>query len=145
MSHTAEKKKPHHGDNLVIARKWKKMTQYDVAEKVGLHQTEISTMEKQEVIDGDLLDRIAKAMDIPLNFFTDFDLEEAARNITTNNNNTLNDNAAETNNTAAEINEQTITYNYNPLDKVTDLYERMLAEKDIRIEKLERENRELKR
>lgn len=131
-----EKKKIHQGENLVIARRWKKMTQHDIAEKVGLHQTEISTLEKQDVIDSDILGRIAKAMDIPVNFFTDFDMEEAARsyNNTNTNNITAADNSSEWVNSANtieeqnNINEQKVTY--YPLEDVKKLYERLLEEKD---------------
>lgn len=151
MDATREKTKVSMGDNLTIARKWKKITQNDLAEKVGLHQTEISTLEKQYVIDADILERIAKAMDIPVDFFTEFDMEEETRSY--NNTNTNNITAAENSsewvnsaNTIEEqnnINEQQVTY--YPLDDVKALYERLLKEKETQYELLNNSYQELKR
>lgn len=143
-------KKPHHGDNLILARKWKKMTQGDVADKIGMHQTEISTLEKQEKIDDVLLERIAQAMDIPLSFFTDFDLDDAicSYNNTNTNHITAAENSSEWVNSANSIeeqnniNEQKVTY--YPLDDVKSLYERLLSEKDIKMKELQAEIDKLK-
>lgn len=150
MDATVEKNKISMGDNLTIARKWKKITQLDLAEKVGLHQTEISTLEKQDVIDIVILERIAKAMDIPVDFFTGFDMEEAAKSY--NNTNTNHITAAENSsewvnsaNTIEEqnnINEQQVTY--YPLDDVKNLYERLLSEKDTQYKLLNSMYQELK-
>jgi len=139
------RKKPHQGDNLVLARKWKKMTQADVADKIGIHQTEISTLEKQEKIDDILLDRISQAMDIPVSFLTDFDLDDTIRSY--NNTNTNHITAAENssewvssaNNIEEQnnINEQKVTY--YPLDDVKSLYERLLSEKESKMKELQTE------
>ena len=139
------RKKPHQGDNLVLARKWKKMTQADVADKIGIHQTEISTLEKQEKIDDILLDRISQAMDIPVSFLTDFDLDDTIRSY--NNTNTNHITAAENssewvssaNNIEEQnnINEQKVTY--YPLDDVKSLYERLLPEKESKMKELQTE------
>lgn len=140
MDATVEKKKISMGDNLTIARKWKKITQHDLAEKVGLHQTEISTLEKQDVIDTVILERIAKAMDIPVDFFTDFDMEEATRSYTYNNNATLNEGSNEF--SANQMDNLTI---HNP-DSSKDLKEAYdkIADLSKKVGILETENKFLK-
>lgn len=151
MDSTVKKKKISMGDNLQIARKWKKMTQNDLAEKVGLHQTEISALEKQDVIDLVLLESIANIMEIPIDFFTDFDMEEAAKSYNNTNTNhiTAADNSSEWVNSANtieeqnNINEQQVTY--YPLDDVKKLYERLIEAKENRIKELMAENEKLRK
>lgn len=147
---SGKEKKSHHGDNLILARKWKKMTQADVADKIGIHQTEISTLEKQETIDEVLLERIAKAMDIPVSFFTDFDLDDAIHSYNNTNTNhiTAAENSSEWVNSANNIeeqnniNEQKVTY--YPLDDVKSLYERLLSEKEDKLKELQTQIDKLK-
>jgi len=141
MEETKEKKKVHHGHNLRLGRTWKNMTQDTLADKLGLYQTDISALEQKETIDDIMLDKIAKAMSIPKDFFTDFDLDATMNSYNVVNNDTYTmsvlDNA--TGNELNQLKNQTIENQeniYNPLDKVSELYERLIMEKDKQIEEL---------
>lgn len=144
---TSGKEKSHHGDNLILARKWKKMTQADVADKIGIHQTEISTLEKQETIDEVLLERIAEAMDIPVSFFTDFDLDDAVKNYYNNSSYVVNDEAHVNQIIQGdEIIEGDVNNNY-PLEEVQELTDKFLKLQKELLEKnhhLDKENALLK-
>jgi len=87
------------------------------------NQQKISYLEAKEEIDGPLLDQVAKALKITPDAIKNFN-EEAATNYI----NTFNDNS-----TGAFNN---FNCTFNPIDKVIELYERMLKEKDALIEKL---------
>ncbi len=143
---SGKERKSHHGDNLVLARKWKKMTQSDVADKVGLHQTEISTLEKQEIIDEVLLERIAKAMEIPVSFFTDFDMGEQIKTYINNSTNTQDNNFAE--NSHDTVNQNiSDQYNYYTGEDMSEVSDKILKiQKELLEDKhaLDKENALLK-
>jgi hypothetical protein len=75
----------------------------------------------KEVIDSELLAEIAKALKIPVEAIMNFD-EEAVFNIIGN---TYHDQAA------------SVYYTFNPIEKLVELYERLLREKEQRIVLLE--------
>lgn len=76
METVIKEKKIDHGKNVRLARTWKKMSQTNLAERLNLHQTEISALESKESIDDKLLEQIAIAMDVPVDFLKSFDAEE---------------------------------------------------------------------
>ncbi len=80
-----------------------------------LSQQVISQLEQKETLDVPTLDRVAKALGVSTEVIKNFK-EEAAINIMSS---TLHDNAG------------SVFYNptFNPIDKVVELYERMLKEK----------------
>ena len=137
MEGIKEKKRVHQGRNMRLARIWKNMTQEALADKLNLYQTDISTLEQKETIDDAMLERIAKEMNIPKDFLTDFDLDTTMQSYNVYENEFS---MTQAENSKGEIMGQKIIENeeniYNPLDKVTQLYERLLKEKEQQIEEL---------
>ena len=93
------------------------------------NQQKISYLEAKEEIDGPLLDQVAKALKVSPDAIKNFNEEAAANYI-----NTFYDHST------GNFNNFNCTF--NPLDKVIELYERMLKEKDALIEKLLSEKKE---
>ncbi len=116
-------KKSNHGANVRRWREWRNVNQDVLAEYIGVSQATLSGYEKKDKLEQDILDKIAKALDIPVEAITELE-QGASINIVSS---TLHDNAG------SIINYPT----FNPLDKVVQLYdekialyERMLKEKN---------------
>ena len=94
-------------------------------------QSKISHLETKETVDPAILDQVAKVLKVPVEAIKNFDEEAAIVNIQNNyDGSTLNHSA-------------NYQYNYqptfNPVDKVVELYERLLKEKDAEIESLKKQ------
>ena len=127
----ATAKKCNHGANIRRWREWRNVNQDVLAERIGVSQTTLSGYEKKEKLEQEILDKIALALDIPVEAITEME-EGSAINIISS---TLNDSAI-----ASIMHQPT----FNPIDKVIELYneknalyERMLKEKDSIIELLQ--------
>lgn len=122
--------KPNHiGRKISRIRELKDMKQEALAQALGTNQQTISAMENSENIDEEKLIQVAKALGVSVEAIKNFS-EEAIFNIIGN---TIN------NNDNASMNSN-IQYQptFNPLDKVVELYERLVqAEKD-KVEYLEK-------
>ncbi|MBO9585398.1 MAG: helix-turn-helix transcriptional regulator [Flavobacterium sp.] len=120
--------KPRHiGRNISRIRELKDMKQEALAQALGLSQQAVSNIENSETVDEQRLIEIAKALDISVEAIKNFS-EEAVLNIIGN---TYHDNG---------IVNAGLNYGctFNPLDKVVELYERLVqAEKD-KVEYLEK-------
>lgn len=89
--------------------------QETLAEQLGVSQRTISKLESKETIEDEMLDKIAQALGVPIQAIMNFSEDSTANFI-----NTFYDNSG--------FNYQC---SFNPLDKVIELYERMLqAEKE---------------
>lgn len=95
------------------------------------NQKKISMLEQKEVIEDNLLKQISNSLKIPVEAFQNFD-EEAAINVIAN---TFNNHDHSSPQFASIINNSPT---FNPLDKMVELYERMLEQQREMIEKLER-------
>jgi transcriptional regulator with XRE-family HTH domain len=122
--------KPNHiGRKISRIRELKDMKQEALAQALGTNQQAISAMENSENVDEEKLIQVAKALGVSVEAIKNFS-EEAIFNIIGN---TIN------NNDNASMNSN-IQYQptFNPLDKVVELYERLVqAEKD-KVEYLEK-------
>ena len=137
----------HHGRNIRRTRVEKNMNQVGLSELVHLSQPAVSKYEKMRVIDDEMLQRFARALNVPFDYLKT--LEEDAQTVVFENN-TVND--SEQNTGGAKINIGTVksytedtdssndnrVNNFNPIDKITELYERLLKEKDEKYAALER-------
>lgn len=140
----------HHGHNIRRTRVEKNIKQDALCDLVHLSQSAISKYEKMQVIDDEMLQRFAKALNVPVEDLKLF--EEAVPMVVFENNNTNNsfaDNKGEVDFSSGNYNdhseaEDNRTLTYHPIDKVTELFERLLKEKDERIAMLENAVRELK-
>ncbi|MBW1656212.1 helix-turn-helix domain-containing protein [Flavobacterium quisquiliarum] len=120
--------KPKHiGRNISRIRELKDMKQEALAQALGTNQQAISAIENSETVDEKKLIEIAKALDVSVEAIKNFS-EEAVLNVIGN---TYHDNG---------IVNAGLNYHctFNPLDKVVELYERLVqAEKD-KVEYLEK-------
>ncbi len=103
----------HLGNNIAKLRGMKQQTQKEIAAKLNLSQSEYSKIEQKAEIDDDLLSLIASAIGITPEALKNFNEDAVIFNIQN-----MNDNAAN------------YQYHFNPIDKVVELYERLLKEKE---------------
>lgn len=127
----------HHGHNIRRIRIEKNIKQDALSELVHLSQPAISKYEKTRTIDDEMLQRFARALNVPFEYLKN--LEEDAttvvfENITNNGNAGANANIG----FVEEVGEDNRVSNFNPIDKITELYERLLKEKDEKYAALER-------
>ena len=127
MSETTEKK-IHQGRNVKRFREMLGFKQEGLAMELGedWNQKKVSLLEAKEEIEPALLEQVAKVLKVPSEAIKNFD-EQAAVNIISN---TFNDEASAYN--------MNYKCTFNPLDKVIELYERMLKENKEMIDELRR-------
>jgi len=115
-------KSNHIGKKIERIRELKGMKQEALAAKVGLSQQTISKIEQSETIDDDKLERIAEALEITADAIKNFNAEAAVNIIA----NTVNN----------HDNSSLVNYypTFNPIDKIVELYDKLLKEKDEIIE-----------
>lgn len=114
---TATVRKSNHGANARRWREWRDIKQDVLAEQIGVSQATLSGYEKKSKLDPEVIEKLAKALDIPEEAITEVG-EGTSINIFSG---TWQDNA----------NCQNYNPTFNPLEKVIELYERLLkAEKE---------------
>lgn len=119
MEVTADRKS-NHGPNVKRWREWRGIKQDELAEKVGISQGTLSMYENREKLEPEIVKKIAKALDIPTEAITEIN-EGTSIYIFTS---TLNDNSSVGN---------AVNHYNNPLDKVTELYERLLKSEQEKV------------
>ena len=126
---TATKPK-HIGRNISRIRELRGMKQEELAAAIGISQQTISGIEGSEEVDSKKLVEIAKALGVTVEAIENFS-EESVFNFFNN----FYDSSA---NNGAQGNTTNNHCTFNPLDKVVELYERLVqAEKD-KVEYLEK-------
>ncbi|WP_406844142.1 helix-turn-helix transcriptional regulator [Flavobacterium soyae] len=119
------------GRNISRIRELRGMKQGALADAIGTTQQTISSIETSETVDFEKLVQIAKALGVTVEAIENF-TEESVFNFFNN----FYDNSA--NNGAQGSGNTNNTCTFNPLDKVVELYERLVqAEKD-KVEYLEK-------
>ena len=114
-----ETKTNHIGRKIARIRELRGMKQETLAEELGISQQSVSTLEKSETLDDTKLEEIAKALGVTKEGIENFS-EESVLNIISN---SFHDQSA----LNAILHQPT----FNPIDKVVELYERLVqAEKD---------------
>ncbi|MDM1328543.1 helix-turn-helix transcriptional regulator [Myroides odoratimimus] len=122
--------KIHQGRNVKRFREMLGIKQEVLAFDLGedWNQKKISVLEQKEVIDNSLLQQISKVLKIPVEAIENFDEQQAINMIS--------------NSVSFENCQQPSFFNYqpnfNPIDKMIELYERMLQQQKEMIEKLEK-------
>ena len=118
--------KKHIGQNLQRVRVYLGVKQDALASDLNMSQQAVSKIEQQEEIDDDLLKQIADALGVSPELIRNFDLERAVYNINHNNYR------------EATISEGATTYaisqQVNPIEKIVELYERLLQSEREKIE-----------
>ncbi|PVD52882.1 transcriptional regulator [Terrimonas sp.] len=123
--------KIHEGRNVKRFREMLGIKQEALANDLGddWNQRKISLLEQKEIIEEPLLQQIAAALKIPVDAIKNFDEEQAINIIsnTVNNNDNASGNAL---------------FNYyptfNPIDKIVELYEKLLASEKEKTELLKK-------
>lgn len=125
MTETVEKtRKRSDGKNLQRIRIYFGVKQDALAKDVGMTQQEISKLEQQQEIDEETLKKVAEALGISSEVIKNFDEERAVYNI-----NNFRDNTLEQGATA-------IGQQFNPVEKIVELYERLLNSEREKIQLL---------
>lgn len=121
----------HEGRNIKRFREMLGMKQDALAFELGEDWTQkkVSQLEAKEKIETDILEQVAKILKVPSEAIKNFDVDQAVNFIS----NTVNNSDNATGNSL---------YNYqptfNPIDKMVELYERMLEQQKEMIDKLEK-------
>lgn len=113
---TTSIKRNNHGANLKRWREWRGIKQEVLADEMGVSQATLSGYEKKDVLEPEVLEKATKALDIPIEAITELN-EGAPINICYG---TWQDNST------AHIQTETLNQTFNPIDKIVELYERLL-------------------
>ncbi len=125
--------KIHQGRNVKRFREMLGIKQEALAFDLGedWNQKKISLLEQKDVIEDPLLQKISEVLKIPVEAFQNFDEEQAVNVIA----NTYSFQDFKDNAVASGFSYQP---SFNPVDKMVELYERMLQQQKEMIEKLEK-------
>lgn len=118
----------HQGRNAQRIRIYLGVKQEVLANEMGVSQSQVSAIEREAVIEPELLERIAFALGVTPELIKKFDVERAIYNI--NSYKDVNGSTFNSGNTGT-VN---ATQNVNPLDKVVELYERLLQSEREKLE-----------
>ncbi|WBL27255.1 helix-turn-helix domain-containing protein [Zunongwangia sp. HGR-M22] len=113
-------KNSHIGRKISRIRELRGMKQEALAAELGISQQSVSSLEQSEHIEDEKLERVAKALGVSKEAIENFNEDTIFNNI-----NNFHDNS--------------IQNNFNPVEKVIELYERLLEaekEKNAYLEKL---------
>ena len=127
---STESKPKHIGRNISRIRELRGMKQGALADAIGTSQQTISGIETSETVDFEKLVQIAKALGVTVEAIENF-TEESVFNFFNN----FYDNSA---NNGAQGNTTNNHCNFNPLDKVVELYERLVLAEKEKVEYLEK-------
>lgn len=125
-----QNKKIHQGRNIKRFREMLGIKQEALAFELGedWNQKKVSLLEQKETVESDILAQVAQILKVPAEAIENFD-EEQAVNIISN---------TFTSNDTSTLNAVNIQPTFNPLDKMVELYERMLKQQQEMIDKLEK-------
>ena len=127
MTHSANPNhKVHEGRNVKRFREMLGIKQDALAADLGdeWNQQRISLLEQKETIDAPLLAQISAVLKIPVEAIQNFDEEQAVNIIS----NTFNEGSI------ANATAENIHCSFNPIDKVMELFERLLASEREKVE-----------
>lgn len=114
------------GLNIKRLREVKGWKQEDLARSVGISQSEISRLEGKDDVEEEILAKIAEALEFPIDAFKMENLDATISMV------------------IQQSSSQGYIFNYTPVDKVIELYERWLAEKNAEISALKAINETLR-
>jgi transcriptional regulator with XRE-family HTH domain len=116
--------KVHHGRNIKHLREMLGVKQEYIAQEMQLTQQAVSKLEQKQVIEDELMHQVSRILDVPVDAIRNLD-EDA----TTNFIKTYYDNQGE----GLPAN----NYPFNPIEKVVELYERLLSAEKEKVAMLE--------
>lgn len=112
----------HNGRNVKRIREILGIKQEVLASGLGLSQQAISQLEQKETLDLALLENIASILKVPVEAIVNFDEEKAIYNIQNN----------------YDSSTSNVNYQFNPIDKIVELYEALIKSEREKIEMLEK-------
>lgn len=120
-------RKVHYGRNIERIREIRGIKQETLAQAIGITQQAVSKMEQSKEIDEDKLQKIAEALGVTVDAIRSFSEEAAIYNIQ--------------NNSETSSNNTIVNYQFNPIEKIVELYERLLKEKEDTIQALRKQSK----
>ena len=133
---TGTSQRVHHGHNIASARRMKGLVQKTLADLLGMSQQRLSQIESTKIVSDEILQKVAEITGVSLEDLKTME-EPMSIYIENNSTNTIEKGANVGNiSSAGEADNQT-TYHVNPIDKITELYERLLKADQEKIEELE--------
>ena len=105
-----QESKPHEGRNVKRIREILGIKQEALALDLGVSRQAVSSLEQKEALDAEMLEKIAAALKVPAEAIRSFN-EEATFQIIAN---------------TYHGNSSSVQYNFNPMDKIVELYEQLL-------------------
>lgn len=123
-------RKSNHGANVRRWREWRNINQDTLAEQIGVSQATLSSYEKKSKLDQDVLEKIAKVLSIPVEAITEIE-DGASINIVANT----------FDNQSSAVNWYPT---FNPIDKIVELYDRLLQSEKEKVEILQEALKERK-
>lgn len=120
--------KRHVGHNVQKVRVYLGVKQDALATDLGISQQAIYKIEQQEEIEDELLTKIGGVLGVSAEVIRNFDLEKAIYNI-----NNIRDNTFKKGSTS-------IAQQFNPVEKIVELYERLLKSEREKVEILMNKN-----
>lgn len=123
------------GKKVERIRMFRGIKQEYLANKLGLSQQAFSKLEQQETIEEELLKQIADILGVTTDVIKDFDEDRLTYNI--NNMYDIHDNEIKDNASSNFIAQQ-----FNPIEKIAELYERLLQSEREKNEILKNRERE---
>lgn len=111
----------HLGRRIERLREIVGMKQETLAQALGVSQQAVSKMEQSEAVDEERLQKVAGALGVSVEAIRNFSEEALFNNI----NNTFHDHSA------------LINYQFNPIEKVVELYERLLKSEQEKVAMLQ--------
>ena len=133
MTEVFPNREVHHGHNVKRFREIFGIRQETIAFELDMTQQNFSKLEQKKEIEEDILEKIAKILKIPVNAIKNLS-DEGVINIISN---TLHDNDN------ASVNYCHFS-TFNPVEKIVELYERILQEKNEKIALYEQMTKEMK-
>lgn len=117
--------KAHHGRNIKRLREMLGVKQEYIANELNMTQQAVSKLEQKENIEDEVLDNVSKVLGIPLDA-----IKNLTEDATTNYINTFHNNQG--NGFIAN------NYTFNPVDKIVELYERLLSAEKEKVAMMEK-------
>lgn len=136
----ATSQRVHHGHNIAAARRMKGLVQKTLADLLGMSQQRLSQLESTKIVSDEILQKVAEATGVSVE---DLKTMEEPMSIYIETNNTIEEGANVGNITSAGEADNEVTYHINPIDKITELYERLLKAEQEKIEELKKRVAEL--
>lgn len=116
----------HVGRKISRIRELRGFKQEYLAAELGVSQQAVSKMEQSEKVEDEVLEKVASVLGVPAEAIKGFN-EETFLNIISN---TFNSNDTST------LNAINFQPNFNPMEKIVELYERLLASEREKVELL---------